>query len=611
MGRRLGLIIGINSYQDTAFRPLRYAETDARAIAQWLVNTQGGKWSPPDLQLVQGAYATHELVESLITQMCTQVAGPGDVVFIYFAGHAFLNEANGEGYLALSNTQYRQPSTGLHFASLAQQALGRSRAASIVFILDCFQTGSNWNRPRSSPFDSKPLLGAGVINGLQQMNDRLICCSCRGNERAPEAGEKSLGLLAYQMIIGLCGPAADPNTDQVTLQRLHAFLFNALPEQQRPQLFGQERYPLVLVGDMPSIPINPSPVASQPLPPLQPEWPPFTGFSSGMFSASPAQSMTNGSSVAQAAQHVTTDPLRSQPAQSVITGTLPSQSVQHLAATAQLSPSLLNISQNISQNSPSAIEQQSTMLLRQARHLVQMQNPAEAFNTIEQLLRISPTNVSALILKAQLLGTAGRSQEALFAVEQALRLDASNALAWSVQAALLTNSGQYQKAFQSVERSLELDPNNPETYSLKTNIMGQIAALQSAQNTPRARKGMPAGNSGGINSFAVGALVQFGGFAIGLTGALIPLFAPNLSILIIFALESLGLAMISVNSARGSYLYGFMRLFLALITSLIAAAILGAVYKLGLNHMIGLIQNNPPLLIPLLFSALWLALAAA
>src|SRR6266566_8544176 len=46
MGRRLGIIVGANSYQDPAFRPLQYAENDTRALAQWLVNTKGGNWAP-------------------------------------------------------------------------------------------------------------------------------------------------------------------------------------------------------------------------------------------------------------------------------------------------------------------------------------------------------------------------------------------------------------------------------------------------------------------------------------------------------------------------------------------------------------------------------------
>src|SRR5215472_16609556 len=250
MGRRLGLIIGVNKYQDAAFRPLKFAETDARAIAQWLVNAQGGKWSPSDVQLVFGAQATSELVESLVTQVCVNVARPDDVVLIYFAGHAFIDEMKNEGHLALANTYYDQPATGLNLLSLARYALSKSRASQILVILDCFQTGNIWNMRRTSLFDSKPVLGPMLLNALQQWNGRMFLCSCRGNAMAPEVGERNLRLLAHRLIVGLSGSASDEVTGQVTLQRLHAFLFRALGEQHRPQLFGQGQ--LVLTGDMPA-----------------------------------------------------------------------------------------------------------------------------------------------------------------------------------------------------------------------------------------------------------------------------------------------------------------------------------------------------------------------
>src|SRR5437588_7083059 len=100
MGRRLGIIVGANSYLDPAFRPLQFAENDARALAQWLVNVKGGKWTPSDVQLVLGELATRDLIESLLTQMCVTIAEPEDLVLIYFAGHAFAHKSTGQGYLA-------------------------------------------------------------------------------------------------------------------------------------------------------------------------------------------------------------------------------------------------------------------------------------------------------------------------------------------------------------------------------------------------------------------------------------------------------------------------------------------------------------------------------
>src|SRR5579859_3927612 len=136
MAKRLGLIIGVNQYQDSTFRPLQYAENDARALAQWLVNTQGGKWSPSDVQVVQGVHATRELCESLIIQSCLNIAEPGDLVVIYFAGHAFVDERSGEGHLALANTRYQDATTGLNLLSFAQHILTRSRASQILLVLD-------------------------------------------------------------------------------------------------------------------------------------------------------------------------------------------------------------------------------------------------------------------------------------------------------------------------------------------------------------------------------------------------------------------------------------------------------------------------------------------
>src|SRR5579859_8185794 len=131
--------------------------------------------------------------------------------------------------------------------------MGSSRASHIVFIPDCFKKGRAWRMQRSSSYDCKPLLGPTILNALQQVGNLLICCSCRGNELAPESGVKNLGNFAYQMIFGLCGPANDPATNQITLSRLYAFLNSTLHEQQRPHLFGQESTPMVLVGNMPAL----------------------------------------------------------------------------------------------------------------------------------------------------------------------------------------------------------------------------------------------------------------------------------------------------------------------------------------------------------------------
>jgi hypothetical protein len=65
-----------------------------------------------------------------------------------------------------------------------------------------------------------------------------------------------------------------------------------------------------------------------------------------------------------------------------------------------------------------------------------------------------------------------------------------------------------------------------------------------------------------------------------------------------------------VNAARGSYLYGFSRWLLTLITSLIAVGIAGALYKFGYHWIANKVIANPPLIVSVVFLGMWLLTAA-
>ncbi len=572
MGKRLGLIIGINKYQDIAFQPLQFAENDARALAQWLVNSRGGKWNPSDLQLLLGVQATSELTETLIMQLCLNVAEPGDLVFLYLAGHAYLDETNGEGYLAFANTHFQQPTTGLSIHTLVNEAMLGSRAAQIVLVLDCFQTGHTWSRRRTSPFDFKPLPGPRLQNTLQRTQGRLLYCSCRGNEFAPEVGEKNIGKLLYHMIVGLSGSATDPISGQATLQYLHAFLSSSLDDQHQPQVFGQEHRPIVLVGDMPS-------------------------FLNG-------QENLSTSSLTSAAQSslMLSPSISNQPAEYL------SQSSVNIAS-AQMSPSTsgqLSI-EILEQNR----KQQCMKLLHQARQQVQMQNIPEALNTIENILRMAPDYIDALILKGQLLGTIGLLQDALPVANQVVQLDPSNALGWSLCATLLANMGQLHEASTAIERSIALNPNNPEALTIRDAILANLARNSLVEQDARSQsESISAGKQGGTKSFLIGAVIQIFALFVGAIGASILIVRPQLPIIIAFLLESLALAILCVNAARGAYLYGIKRFLLTFVISLLALGILGGLYRFGYRWFINKVIAFPPLIVPVLFLGFWLVAAA-
>ncbi|MBV9441497.1 MAG: tetratricopeptide repeat protein [Acidobacteriaceae bacterium] len=591
MSRHVGLLIGINHYQDSTFCPLRFAENDAKALAQWLVNSKGGKWSPPDVQLVQGQHATRELTASLIAQSCTKIAEPGDIVLIYFAGHAFLDTQTGDGYLALANTRYQDASSGLSLRALVHNILSQSHAAQILCILDVFQTGDLWNMRRSSPFDMKPLLGSSVANTLQHQQNRLLLCSCRGHDSAPESGEHNIGTFARRIIGGLCGPASDPSTGNITLSNLHAHLLNVLGEQHRPQLFGQQNSPLLLLGEpsspdaqqgtnnhtgtTPPKPFSPLGLQKRGTPAPKP---------------SPTPSSHNYGSLLKPKT----------PPQAFVATQAPSVQREPFTSRRISAPTLEGYRQ-----------QQGQQILAQAQQLLQSKHYAAALDTVEKALQTEPNNISALILKGQILGTGGRFQEATAAIEQILQIDPNNAMAWRIRAVALSNMGQHQSALTAIERSLELNSSD-EASTIKATILANLAA---AQGKSQNAFPFPLSNRKQAHqhprAFFVDARFHLIGLICGIVGMGLLIFS-ELPSPIGLLIASFGLAMLYTSAAHGAFRYGLSRLVLTLIVCLLIGAILGITYILGFARIMDSLRNakTPTHLLSWVFFAIWMIVAA-
>jgi uncharacterized caspase-like protein len=572
MSRRLALIVGIDQYQDTAFQPLYYAEQDARALAQWLVNEKGGKWQPADVQFVQGQHATRDLIESLITQLCLIQAGSNDLILIYFAGHAFLDERNGTGCLAFSDTHHTHSETALALTSLAQHIMTRSKAAHILFILDAFLSGPAWLMRRTSPNDMQPLLGSPMVQGLSQLENRTVLCSCRGSEHISEAGERGLGQFMYRSIIGLSGQASGAQPGTVSLQSLYTYLIAKLDEQHRPQLFGQVDDSCLLVGS--------SPTTTN------------TSFSPG---TSPTFSQSSFSTATSEMQQ------KSFTATATVQRPYPSDAKTQMGYTAS------------STFASAAAEQQGQFLLEQSRQALQMQHLPEALSLVNQTLQVVPNNIQALTLKAQILGTTGQFQEALTIVEQLIQQDRTNALLWSMRAVILTNSGRHQEALTSIEHSLESDASNPESYTIKTNIMANLAVEQSQQQSPKQNPLIQSDlQQTTPRSFFTALALQIIGMLLGIVGGVLPLVRPAIPMWLPFLLEGFSLSLMCINATRGAYRHGFLHLIPPFFTSLLLAATLGISfgYKPLYRKIIFELQAHTNFLLPLLFFTGWITAAA-
>src|SRR5207244_12490325 len=101
-----------------------------------------GGWHPQDVVYLAGDKASRDEIESQLRELCLVRAQQDDLVLLYFAGHALIDPATQDGYLALRATQAERPATGLHVPTLVDHYLYDSKAGNILTLLDISHTGS-------------------------------------------------------------------------------------------------------------------------------------------------------------------------------------------------------------------------------------------------------------------------------------------------------------------------------------------------------------------------------------------------------------------------------------------------------------------------------------
>ena len=248
MEHRYALIVGIDSYTDTEhFVHLPFAQADARALYALLIDPERGGWQPEDVVYLEGEQANRDELESQLRDLFLVRAQADDLVLFYFAGHAFLDMATQDGYLALHTTQVERPVTGLHVPTFVDHYLYDSKAGNILTMLDISHAGVNW-RQRRDQEDAYRLFGQSLLD-LPRDKGRVVLTSHRLAEVSQEQMEQGYGMFMSYLLNGLEGEAANPRTGRITLGTLYDYLDEQLQanEEQYPQKFGYEHGAMTLI----------------------------------------------------------------------------------------------------------------------------------------------------------------------------------------------------------------------------------------------------------------------------------------------------------------------------------------------------------------------------
>ena len=248
MKHRYALIVGIHNYNNAAhFIPLPLAQADSQALYELLIDPERGGWLPEDVVYLAGEEASRDEIESQLRELCLVRAQQDDLVLIYFAGHALIDAATQDGYLALRTTLADRPATGLHVPTLVDHYLYDSKARNILTILDISHTGSGWRQRKSEP-DAALLFGESLLD-LPRTKGRVILTSSRQGEVSKGQMEQGHGIFMGHLLDALEGAAANPRTGRITLGTLYDYFDEHIARDlpQYPQKFGYEYGSIVLI----------------------------------------------------------------------------------------------------------------------------------------------------------------------------------------------------------------------------------------------------------------------------------------------------------------------------------------------------------------------------
>jgi Caspase domain len=216
-GRKFALIVGVSRYKyhDGGIGDLAYADSDARALRDFLQSPEGGGFSPSDILFLENEQATVEALRGALTEFLPR-AGPGDLLLLFIAGHGAPDPyAPQQLYFILHDTKLADmPHTALPMDELKKVLDQRVRAERLVVFVDtCHSAGLS---------GEKLVAARGIENNLINLYasrlyteaGRAVITSSDVNEVSQESTRwgGGHGVFTWALLEGLGGDA-DANGD--------------------------------------------------------------------------------------------------------------------------------------------------------------------------------------------------------------------------------------------------------------------------------------------------------------------------------------------------------------------------------------------------------------
>jgi hypothetical protein len=250
--RIFGLVVGVSHYSSPGIRGLRYADADARMVAEFLRAPDGAGIPDNRMRVLLNGDATRANVLEAFRGFLAS-ATRNDLVVIYFAGHGVTSPERSATYFLSTDADLADLArTAVDQAEITSLLTDKVKAGKVVFFLDaCHGGGLGLTGVR--------MRGAGTVLSdklltelLTRKNGTAFLTASRAMEQSQEGARwgGGHGVFTWRLVEGL-RKAGDLNQDgRVTITELAEYVGNAVKQdtdgEQHPELKGYFDNNLVL-----------------------------------------------------------------------------------------------------------------------------------------------------------------------------------------------------------------------------------------------------------------------------------------------------------------------------------------------------------------------------
>jgi tetratricopeptide (TPR) repeat protein len=223
--QNLALVIGVSKYRNLRQEmQLKYADKDARALAEFLVSPQGG-FAEENVILLTDEQATREEIQNQLGKL--RDSPKESLVLIYFAGHGEVVESRqpgaGQGFLLPHDAQLDSLDATAIQMDQFNNTVKNIRARSVVVIADACKSGTIGDLARRS---RKP-------GGISQKNfaeadadyqSSFILTAAAPTQNSLELATLKHGVFTHYLLKGLKGLADRDQNGLVSAGELFGFV---------------------------------------------------------------------------------------------------------------------------------------------------------------------------------------------------------------------------------------------------------------------------------------------------------------------------------------------------------------------------------------------------